>query len=257
MMEVAVTAKGNVPDSERDHARERVSALDHCVSDPVLGARVTLRFERNRRLTRPARAEAELNVNGHMLRGHVAGETMSKAIEQLGSHLERQLHGFADRRDRLERRASVSQPGEWHHGAASPPRPDFRPRPVKDRAIVRRKSFVLGVTDPLGAIRDLLDLDHEFYLFHDAETDTDAVVYHRDDGRIGLIYPDATRPPRAGEGPVYELSRLSEPITLETAIAQMDAISHRFIFFINAESARGSIIYLRYDGNYGLIEPAD
>ena len=122
---------------------------------------------------------------------------------------------------------------------------------------MRRKSFVLGVTDPLGAIRDLLDLDHEFYLFHDAETDTDAVVYHRDDGRIGLIYPDATRPPRAGEGPVYELSRLSEPITLETAIAQMDAISHRFIFFINAESARGSIIYLRYDGNYGLIEPAD
>jgi hypothetical protein len=122
---------------------------------------------------------------------------------------------------------------------------------------VRRKSFALGATDPLGAVRDLLDLDHEFYLFHDAETDTDAVVYHRDEGRIGLIYPDATRPPRAGEGPVCEVSRLGEPITLETAVAQIDAIGHRFIFFINAESARGNVIYLRYDGNYGLIEPAD
>jgi hypothetical protein len=29
------------------------------------------------------------------------------------------------------------------------------------------------------------------------------------------------------------------------------------MFFINAETARGNVIYLRYDGNYGLIEPAE
>jgi ribosome-associated translation inhibitor RaiA len=178
-MDVAVTARGKVTDAQKDRARERVSALDHCVSDPVLGARVMLRYERNPRLTRPARAEAELNVNGHMLRGRVASATMSQAIDQLGNHLERQLHGFVDRRARLKRRAGEPRPGEWHHGAASPPRPSFHPRPVQERSIVRRKSFALGAIDPLQAVRDLLDLDHDFYLFHDAETDADAVVYRR------------------------------------------------------------------------------
>jgi ribosome-associated translation inhibitor RaiA len=256
-MDIAVTARGRVADSDKDHARERLGALDHCVSDPVLGARVTLRFERNRRLERPARAEAELNVNGHMLRGHVASQTMSQAIDELGSHLERQLHGFVDRRDRLKRRASGSRLGEWRHGAASPPRPDFHSRPVEERSIVRRKAFALGAIDSLQAVRDLLDLDHDFHLFHDTETRTDAVVYHRDDGRIGVIYADAVHPPPQGEGPVCEANRLSGPIKLEAAVAEMNALSHRFLFFVNAESARGNVIYLRYDGDYGLIEPAE
>jgi ribosome-associated translation inhibitor RaiA len=256
-MDIAVTARGKVADAEKDHARDRVSALDHCVGDPVLGARVMLRFERNPRLTRPARAEAELNVNGHMLRGRVASATMSQAIDQLGDHLERQLHGFVDRRARLKRRGGEPRPGEWRHGAATPPRPSFHPRPVQERSIVRRKTFALGAIDPLQAVRDLLDLDHDFYLFHDTETDTDAVVYHRDDCRIGVIYTGAARPLPPDGGPVCELSRLSESITLEAAVAEMNALCHRFMFFINAETARGNVIYLRYDGNYGLIEPAD
>lgn len=258
MIDVAVTAKGDVDDAQKDHARERVAALERCVSDPVLGARVMLRRERNRSLERPARAEAELNVNGHMVRGRVASVTMSQAIDQLGTHLERQLHGFVDRRARLRRRAGGRSPGEWHHGAAPPPRPSFHPRPAEERSIVRRKTFALGAIDPLQAIAELLDLDHDFYLFHDAETGTDAVAHQREDGRIGLIHPPSVGP-RAplGEGPVWEQSRLSEPLTLEQAVAEMDALSHRFMFFVNAETVRGNVIYLRYDGNYGLIEPAD
>jgi len=258
VIDVAVTARGDVADAQKDHARDRIGALDRCVSDPVLAARVMLRCEPNRRLERPARAEAELNVNGHMVRGRVASATMSQAIDQLGTHLERQLHGFVDRRARLRRRAGELQPGEWQHGASSPPRPSFYPRPVEERSIVRRKTFALGAIDPLQAIAELLDLDHDFYLFHDAETGADAVAHQRDDGRIGLIHPPAARPRTlAGEGPVWEASRLSEPITLEAAVAEMDALSHRFMFFVNAETARGNVIYLRYDGNYGLIEPAD
>ncbi len=109
MIDVVVTARGGVEDAEKDHARKRLGALERHVGDPLLGARVTLTQERNPRLTRPARAEAELNVNGHMLRGHVDGETMSQAIDQLGSHLERQLRDFVDRRARLKRRAGKPQ----------------------------------------------------------------------------------------------------------------------------------------------------
>jgi ribosome-associated translation inhibitor RaiA len=256
-MDVAVTARGEVADAEKDRARETVAALDECVSDPVLGAHVTLRLERNPRLERPARAEAELNVNGHMLRGRVASETMSKAIDTLGSHLERQLQDFVNRRARLKRRSSEPRSGEWHHGQVAPPRASFDTKPVTERSIVRRKTFALAAGDPLQAVRDLLDLDYDFYLFHDAERETEAVVYQRNDGTIGLIYPDASYPPLADEGPVRQTSPLSEPITVEGAIEQMNALGHRFMFFNNADSGRGNVIYLRYDGDYGLIEPGD
>ena len=36
----------------------------------------------------------------------------------------------------------------------------------------------------------------------------------------------------------------------------MNAVEHRFVLFENAATGRGSVIYRRYDGHYGLIDPA-
>jgi len=110
MIDVVVTARGDLEDAEKDRARRRVGALDRYVGDPVLGAHVTLTLQANPRLARPASAEAELNVNGHMIHGHVAGETMSQAIDELGHHLERQLHSYVDRRTARKRRAGGPRP---------------------------------------------------------------------------------------------------------------------------------------------------
>ncbi len=257
MIDVAVTAMGVVDDRHKDHARERMARLDRYIGEPVLGARVVLKGESNPRLERPARAEAELNVNGHIVRGHVAAATMSEAVDELSAHIEHQLHGFADRRLRLAQRPPESIPGEWHRGAWSPPRPGYFPRPVEERSIVRRKTFAVGALHPRRAAAEMLDLDHDFYLFGDSETGADAVVYRRDDGRIGLIHPaGVSSGAQARDGLVRETSRMSEPILLETAVSEMNALSHRFMFFTDAQTGRGNVIYMRYDGHYGLIEPA-
>ena len=97
-------------------------------------------------------------------------------------------------------------------------------------------------------------LDHAFHLFRDAVTDSDAVVYTRDDGRVGVIVPSGTPLPDY-QGPVWEESRFSEPISEDVVVAEMDALGHRFVYFVNAASGRGNVIYLRFDGDYGLIEP--
>jgi hypothetical protein len=34
------------------------------------------------------------------------------------------------------------------------------------------------------------------------------------------------------------------------------AVHRRFLYFIDAGDARGKILYLRLDGDYGLVEPA-
>jgi hypothetical protein len=40
------------------------------------------------------------------------------------------------------------------------------------------------------------------------------------------------------------------------ATARLGVTSQLFMFFVNADTGRGNLIYHRYNGHYGLIEPA-
>ena len=48
------------------------------------------------------------------------------------------------------------------------------------------------------------------------------------------------------ETPVPELE-------LKDAIERMNVDGERYVFFLNATSGRGNVIYHRFDGHYGLI----
>ncbi len=102
---------------------------------------------------------------------------------------------------------------------------------------------------------DMLDLDHDFYLFRDARSGADAVIHRlREDGRLGLIEPAGASPATDDRWLVAEPNRFSEPVDLQMAIEEMDAVEHRFLYFVDRASGRGSVIYRRYDGHYGVIE---
>jgi hypothetical protein len=84
-----------------------------------------------------------------------------------------------------------------------------------------------------------------FFLFRDADTGADSVIYRRDDGRLAVIAPrDAPGAP-GGDGPVRESSRYSGPLDLAGAISMMDALNHRFLYFTDASTGRGAVLYLR------------
>ena len=46
-----------------------------------------------------------------------------------------------------------------------------------------------------------------------------------------------------------------KPITVEEAILQMNMVGHKFFMFTNAETGEVNVVYLRDDGNYGLLVP--
>ena len=46
-----------------------------------------------------------------------------------------------------------------------------------------------------------------------------------------------------------------EPMFEEDAVAAMDDLGHDFYVFVNAETERVAVLYMRKDGDYGLIEP--
>jgi ribosome-associated translation inhibitor RaiA len=255
-MHVDVTRRGDVPDAALADAREKIGALDRVVKGPILDARVVLRQERNPRLAMPARAEGEIDLAGHPVRGRVAAATMPAAVDALAEHLRRRLRDFVDRLQDASRSPAEAAPGAWFHGAWTPPRPEYFDRPPAERRIVRRKTFAVDAETLAEAAAELAALDHDFLLFHHRDTDADAVLHRRDDGRLEVIAPPGVGVPPEGDDVAWTASRFSEPVDLDAARAEMDALSHRFLFFTNRATGRGNVIYLRYDGHYGVLEPA-
>jgi ribosomal subunit interface protein len=255
-MQVDVTTRGDVPGKAREHAEEKIGGLDRLVDVPVLSARVVLVQEANPRIERSARAEGEIDLNGPVVRAKVADLDPITAINSLAQRLERQLRRFVDRRADQARRPTEGEAGEWRHSSLATDRPDYFPRAPEEREIVRRKTFASDLLTPAEAAEEMEFLDHDFYLFIERETGEDAVVYHRDDGRLGVIGASGIGWSGERAGIVYEESRMSEPTRLEDAVAEMNVLNHRFMYFTDAASGRGNVIYMRYDGHYGLIESA-
>jgi len=55
---------------------------------------------------------------------------------------------------------------------------------------------------------------------------------------------------------VVRVKRFSiKPMDVEEAILQMELLGHSFFVFENAKNGAANVLYLRKDGNYGLIEP--
>jgi putative sigma-54 modulation protein len=86
-------------------------------------------------------------------------------------------------------------------------------------------------------------------------TNEDVVVFWRDDGRIGLLFPPGSVLADENDVVVPMPSRYSDPLTLAAARSEMDVLNHRFLYYIDAEDERGRVLYLRTDGDYGLVEP--
>ena len=255
-MHVDVTMRGTIPRELAREAAERVGQLDQVTTGSLLEARVVLTQECNPRIELPARAEGELSFAGRPVRARVAAPAMSAAVDELAHRLHDQLRRHVERLVTHKRVPTTVTAGEWRHGAWTPARPPHSWRPAGERRIVRRKTFASGPTTATGAALDMAALDHRFYLFQDADTGADAVVYKRADEQLAVIQPADTPVPAGRRDLPREPSRYAGPIELRTALDEMDALDHRFLYFTNAETGRGSVLYLRYDGHYGLIEPA-
>lgn len=251
MVEVEVVARGDVSEHAREAARAKVAVLERYVKGPILRARVVLTQERNPRIPDPARAEAEVDLQGRLVRARAAAASMDAAVDDVAERLARNLQRYVERMIEAQRGSAAPAPGEWSHRSRTLPRTTALERPAEERELRRRKSFAAGAMSVDEAADALEDLDHEFFLFHDADTDADALLYWREDGRLALMEATA-----AGAAILGEPSRLSQPIALEAAIEEMNAVGHRYLFFENVRSGRANVIYRRDDGHYGLIEPA-
>lgn len=255
-MNVEVTTRGPVDHEAVELAQEKLGDLESAIGRPLEHARVVLRQEKES-MPESARAEGEVQLGKTIVRGHVAADSMSHAIHELADRMQQQLRRHVDRLTSLKRQPVETPEGKWDHGTWVPARPAESLHAPGEREVIRRKVFSLVPLEATEAAELMRELDHGFYLFHDSDTDADSVVYLRDDGQLAVIAAQGVASPAEPDGSAgiqRETSRYSSALTLEDAVSEMDELNHRFMFFTDAATDRAAVIYLRYDGHYGLIE---
>lgn len=245
-VDLTVTTRGEVTLAAPDYARTKLLNVVEKLHEPVLAARVKLTQESHHTVTKPSIAQATIDLNGRPVRAHVAAATMQEAIDLLQERL----------RARIERvRAHghhVRHPERFAAGREH--RPQRREPAGGERRVVRHKSYALGRRTSWEAVLELEVMDYDFHLYTDAVTGDDRVVRH--DGATGTYrIASAGAPPEAEPG--ISVSTRSVPeLTVSEAALRLDLGGLPFVFFIEAGTGRGNVLYHRYDGHYGLITPA-
>lgn len=97
MVHVEVTTRGVVSHRATQQAREKLREVQRYVKGPILSARVTLIQEANPRIPLPARAEAELNLQGRRIRARAAAPSMHAALDEVTERMRHNLRRYVDR----------------------------------------------------------------------------------------------------------------------------------------------------------------
>ena len=123
--------------------------------------------------------------HGHHIRCKVSAPDGFTAVDLAVDKLERQMRKLKtkmQKRYRSHERPDIKPvlvPESLVGDSGEPSPPMYK--------IVKKKLFDVNSLDPQSAALQMDLLNHDFFLFNNAETDRAAVVYRRDDGNVGLI----------------------------------------------------------------------
>ena len=121
---------------------------------------------------------------GVLLRGEEATMDMYTSIDLVVEKLERQIHKHKTKLQRRFRAGGFqAEMVKDEHPAAAAPADD------EDYSIVKTKRFTVKPMDVQEAIMEMNMLNHDFFMFRNAENEQVCVVYRRTDGNYGLIEP--------------------------------------------------------------------
>ncbi len=128
------------------------------------------------------RVEITSTVHGHVVRAEASGPDDRSALDRAIDKFERQLRRL---KERLVQRSRVPKTKELNDQAFAPDDASGM-----DRTIVRTKRHAMRPMTAEEAALEMEMIGHDFFFFLDAETGKHAVLYHRNDGSLGLIEPE-------------------------------------------------------------------
>jgi putative sigma-54 modulation protein len=154
----------------------------------IEGVRVTVSAQRNWRTV-----DVTVQLHGALLRAEERGDDLILAFDRAISRMERQLARIKDRQsgfghESLRTLATGAGGPELLEEPAGMEEAPAEPEGIR---IVRTKFVEVKPMAPEEAALQMELLDHDFFVFMDAETGQVGVVYRRKAGGYGLIEPES------------------------------------------------------------------
>lgn len=252
-LRVEVQVRGEVPEADVAYVTQKVEHVMGVANQSVLSARAVLTMAPDPAIERPARAEASLDVNGTQVRAHALASDMTGAIDLLEDKLRKNLVQLQDRARTRHRWIGVASGEGWRRGTLPTAREGYYPRPPEEREIVRRKTFAMAPMTPDEAAYEMEMLGHDFYLFTDSTSGKEAVVYHDGNGRFAL---SGEAVPTGEDATLVQVVGSAPTLSEQEARRRLEVSGEPFVFYLDEADGRGRVLYIRYDGHYGLITAA-
>ncbi len=231
-----IETKGGVGDQDIDYLRRKLDKVTHALHDDRFEVDAFLSLHETHDDAHQARVQASLEFHQDVVRAETRAATIPEAVDLLEERLRRQLEQRNDRK-RQGRRARAPKGRGWRHGNEPSDRKPYFNRPPEERTLVAHKTFATPEATLDEARWDRYLLDYDFYLFLDAASGSDTVLWGEDKAEQVLRLEDA---------PEFDV---------KGAIGWLDALHEPFVFFRDSTTNRGAVVYRRYDGHYGLLTP--
>ncbi len=162
-----------ISDAMKEYFNKKISKLERLVNDE--DGEVEVRFSKVRQLYT---VEVTLKMRSIIVRAEEKTKDFYACVDNAVNNLERRLKRFKERFRTLKREKAVEAAQE-----------SVTAEEENKEKVVKVKKFELRPMSVDEAMIQLDMLDHEFFVFRNAEDDQINVLYRRKDGNYGLIVP--------------------------------------------------------------------
>lgn len=175
-MKIIITGRKCTPrDSFKEHAQKKLQKVERFFDDSA-EAKVTATVEKSCQIV-----EVTVATRGMIFRAEERAQNMNESLDKCVDSIIRQIRKNKTRLEKRLRAGSL----EDVMLASAPEEEEI------DFNVVRTKTVSVKPQSVDEAILQMNLLDHQFYLFRNAQTEAINVVYKRQDGGYGVLVPDA------------------------------------------------------------------
>lgn len=177
-----------ITDAIREYVHQKLEKAASHFLNSTNEIDVHLSVARNPRIDTKQTAEVTVYANGTVIRAEESSENLYASIDLVADKIARQLRKYKERRLDKKTHAQVKtsevvNPVPVESTLIGDRTPELPPE------VVRTKYFAMPPMTMAEALEQLQLVDHDFYMFRNAETGEINVIYERNHGGYGVIQP--------------------------------------------------------------------
>jgi putative sigma-54 modulation protein len=187
-MKIVIQGKNiEITDAIRDYVHQKVEKAASHFQSLTTEIDVHLSVARNPRINTKQTAEVTIYANGSVIRAEESSESLYASIDLVADKIARQLRKFKEKRQDKNYPRKDERVADLSAVVANDLTGDRAPELPEE--VVRTKYFAMAPMTIREALEQLELVDHDFYMFHNAETSEINVIYERNHGGYGVIQP--------------------------------------------------------------------